>query len=147
MGANASEGFHRRAAAAAMVGMNIVGVVCVLCNVFLAGRHWPPENRSARPSISNFDFKPYQFLRTMIGIWREAFSFGGKTKSIGNNEQIDPKYHWYEMVTTTSRSSIENTPDFFGLSDFSDTCQIFDRGIVDVSSVSLHTRIFGNHST
>ena len=50
MGANASEGFHRRAAAAAMVGMIIVGVVCVLCNIVLAGRHWPPENRSARPS-------------------------------------------------------------------------------------------------
>ena len=44
MGANASEGFHRRAAAAAMVGKNIVGVVCELCNDFLAGRHWPPKN-------------------------------------------------------------------------------------------------------
>lgn len=43
MGANASEGFHRRAAAAAMVGMIIVGVVCVLCNDFLAGRLWPPK--------------------------------------------------------------------------------------------------------
>ena len=44
MGENASEGFHRRAAAAAMVGMIIVGVVCVLCNIFLAGKHWPPKN-------------------------------------------------------------------------------------------------------
>ena len=43
MGANASEGFHRRAAAAAMVGKNIVGVVCELCNDFLAGRLWPPK--------------------------------------------------------------------------------------------------------
>ena len=81
MGANASEGFHRRAAAAAMVGMNIVGVVCVLCNVFLAGRHWPPENRSARPSIVVMQKKWIE--RQNGGKWREVLN-GGKKNTIRN---------------------------------------------------------------
>ncbi len=50
-------------------------------------------------------------------------------------------------VVTTSRASIENTPDFFLLGDFLATSQIFDIGIVSVPGMSLHTSIFGSHST
>jgi hypothetical protein len=73
-----------------------------------------------------------------VSQWAGTRGRGTRTRSV----DIDS-----DSISTTSRSSIENTPDFFGLSDFSDTSQIFDIGIVDFSGVSLLTRIFGNHST
>ena len=50
MGANPSEGLPTRAAAAAMVGANIVGFVCDIEFVVFGGKDLPPRNRKCPAS-------------------------------------------------------------------------------------------------
>jgi hypothetical protein len=50
VGANPSEGLPTRAAAAAMVGANIVGFVCDIEFVVFGGKDLPPRNRKCPAS-------------------------------------------------------------------------------------------------